>query len=120
MRLTRRAETVGGGNWFRMGPVYAGELTTGSPEEGAPHVLASVTLRSGRQPPVFDLSRAETREVGPAGLSGVGRRSAVGYLEGVTVGSEVVVLRHRVAKASTIKVVVEVHVGCREDWESVE
>jgi len=109
MRLTR-VETIGTVRLTGVQTVYVDKFAAGRAEEGAPRVLASVTLRSGSPPPVFDLSRAEIGEVKPTGR--VGGRFAVVDPGIETAGPEVVVvLRHRVAEVGVRKVVVvEVHV----------
>ena len=89
-------------------------------QDGAPCVLGGITVQLGPQPPVFDLSRAETSncgtKVGPAGLGGVGRRFA-GCLKMVAVETEVVVLRDGVAEVSTAKVIAGGHVEYRSAVE---
>ena len=97
MRLT----CVGIGGGFGLGPGPPGELLVRI-EEGAPRVRTNATVMSGSQPPLFDLSCAETGQhdvrVGPTGLRGARRRLAVGRLNGAVeaeVGAEdVVVVKH--------------------------
>ena len=97
MRLT----CVGIGGGFGLGPGPPGELLVRI-EEGAPRVRTNATVLSGSQPPLFDLSCAETGQydvgVGPTGLRGARRRLAVGRLNGAAeaeVGAEdVVVVEH--------------------------
>ena len=102
-----------------MESVFAGP---GGAKESAPHILAGVALRSGRQPPVLDPSRAGTGQCGvvivPAGPSGMGGWFAVGCLQGVAVGVETVVLWYWVVRVEASKVVVvEEHIERGDDWE---
>lgn len=114
MRLT----CVGIGGKFGLGPGPPGELLVRI-EEGAPRVRTNATVMSGSQPPLFDLSCAETGQhdvrVGPTGLRGARRRFAVGRLNGAAeaeVGAEVVVVVEHLECRSVV--------GGGEDLDGVE
>ena len=108
MRLTRMG-FVSPGSVSDLGVVGPSEFVTGV-EERTPRVLVSATVRVWCQPPTFYLSHAEIvhcgLRIGPAGLSSVGGRSTVSYLERVIGGTESVILRGGIAEGGVSEVVI--------------
>ena len=97
--------------------MYSCGSVPGVVEEGAPRVFPGATVRLWCQPPVLNISRAETGQRGvelePTGPSGARRGFAVGYLERITIKAGVVVLRGGVAEVGVTEVVTEDHLECR-------
>jgi hypothetical protein len=102
--------------WSRLGLLVFGKFAIRWVEERAPRVFVNVPARSGRHPPVFDLSRGKIVEVWPVGPSSLDGWTIFGQSGKVTVEVGAAVFRDPVGEGSISEVSVEEHSGYFEGW----